>query len=134
MITRLAHVTVIVRDQDEALRFYTEKLGLEKRADMAFADGGMRWLTVAPQGQTEVEIVLFTPGSWQDEEATKALLGRVGQGTTWVFNADDCQKEYETLSARGVKFVSPPQERPYGIEALFEDLYGNGFSLLEPRT
>ena len=94
----------------------------------------MRWLTVAPQGQTEVEIVLFTPGSWQDEEATKALLGRVGQGTTWVFNTDDCQKEYETLSARGVKFVSPPQERPYGIEALFEDLYGNGFSLLEPRT
>lgn len=132
MITRLARVTIYVRDEDEALRFYTEKLGLEKRADMPFGPG-MRWLTVAPRDQKELEIVLQKPGGWQGEELQKKLLERVGQGTTWVFYADDCRQTYETLRSRGVNFLSQPQEQPYGVEAIFEDLYGNVFSLLEPH-
>jgi predicted enzyme related to lactoylglutathione lyase len=133
MIKRLARVTILVRDQDEALRFYTQALGLEKKADQRFGPG-MRWLTVAPKDQMEVEIVLQPPASaLHGEEGAKRMLDRVGQGTTWVFYTDDCRKDYETLRARGVRFTREPQEQPYGIEALFEDLYGNPFSLLQPR-
>ncbi len=133
MIKTLARVTILVRDLDEALRFYTEKLGLEKRADQNFGPG-MRWLTVAPKEQTELEIVLQKPdASMHGEEGAKDLLSRVGQGTAWVFYTDDCRRTYETLLSRGVVFVRPPQEQMYGVEALFQDLYGNTFSLLQPR-
>lgn len=133
MITKLGRVTIIVRDYDEALRFYTEKLGLEKRADQTFGPGA-RWLTVAPKGQKEVEIVLQKPdASMHGKAGARELLKRIGQGTTWVFYTDNCRKEYEALRSHGVKFVSPPKEQMYGIEALFEDLYGNVFSLLQPR-
>ncbi|MEE9248045.1 MAG: VOC family protein, partial [Dehalococcoidia bacterium] len=114
MISKLAHVTIIVRDLDEALKWYTEVLGLEVRADDSGVIPGFRWLTVAPKGQKDVEIVLFKPGVFQDEEATRTLLERVGQGTMWMFQTDDCRKEYETLSAKGVKFFGPPQEVPWG--------------------
>ena len=132
MITKLAQVSIIVRDQDEALQFYTKKLGLEKRADDSSMPG-FRWLTVAPKGQTDVEIVLFQPGFFQDEAATKTLLDRVGESTHWVFQTDNCRKEYETLSSRGVKFVGPPEDQPWGVQAIFEDLYENQFVLLEPK-
>ena len=133
MITKLAIVAILVRDQDEALRFYTERLGLEKRADEVFGPG-VRWLTVAPKGQQEVEVVLQKPEpAMHGEEGARQMLERVGQATTWSFNTDDCRQDYETFRSRGVKFSSPPQERPYGLEAVFEDLYGNVFSLLERR-
>lgn len=133
MITKLIRVTILVRDQDEALAYYTEKLGLEKRADIVFGPG-VRWLTVAPRDQEELEIVLQKPEvALHGDEGVKEMLVRVGQGTTWVFQADDCRKTYQELISRGVKFVSTPQEQMYGIEAIFEDLYGNIFSLLEPR-
>ena len=132
IINRLAHVTIFVRDEDEALSFYTEKLGLEKRADVIVGPG-MRWLTVAPAGQTEVEIVLHRPGGWHDEATAEKLEERIGQGTIWVCNTDYCHKAYSTLKSRGVRFLSAPEERQYGLEAIFEDLYCNVFSLLEPR-
>ena len=132
MIKNVALVTIYVRDEDEALRFYTEKLGFEVRAD-ATAGPGMRWLTVSPVGQADLEIVLQKPGGWHDEETTKKLLDRIGQGTPWVFNTDDCQSTYETLQSRGVKFSSPPEGVPYGLQAIFEDPYGNPFVLLQPR-
>lgn len=133
MIDKLAHVSITVRDQDEALQWYTEKLGLEKRMDDSSTMAGFRWVTVAPKGQANVEIVLFQPGFFQDEETTKTLLDRVGQGTMWVFHTEDCRKEYETLSSRGVKFMGPPEEVPWGVQAIFEDLYGNQFLLLQPH-
>ena len=132
MTTKLAHVTIIVRDQEEALRFYTEKLGFEKRMD-GEAGPGMRFLTVAPAGQQEVEIVLWAPGRWVDEATAKTMLERVGQGTSWVFNTDDCRETHETWSARGVHFTSSPEDVPWGVQAQFQDLYGNNFVLLEPR-
>ena len=132
LINRLSVVSILVRDQDEALRFYTEKLGLEKRADTTFGPG-MRWLTVGPKGQKTPEIALAKPdAALHGEEQTKALLEHIGCGTTWVFDTDDCHKAYRTLLARGVKFLNPPVEQVYGVEAIFEDLYGNTFSLLEP--
>ena len=132
MITRLARVTIYVRNQDEALKFYTEALGLEVRADVVFGPGA-RWLTVAPVGQSAIEIVLQEPvPAMHGEEFAQKIGERVGQGTTWVFATDDCRADYETLRGRGVTFSSPPQDQPYGVEAVFQDLYGNSFSLLQP--
>jgi catechol 2,3-dioxygenase-like lactoylglutathione lyase family enzyme len=133
MISGLTHVTVLVRDQDEALRFYTEKLGFEKRADMSFGPG-MRWLSVAPQGQTDLEIVLQQPNpAMHGEEHARQMAEMVGRGTTWVFACDNCRATAAALREHGVEFQSEPQEQPYGVEAVFVDLYGNSYSLLEPR-
>ena len=109
MISKLGHVTILVRGQDEALEFYTEKLGLENRADVPFGPE-MRWLTVAPKGKNEMEIVLQQPGGYHDEETRRSMLERVGQGTAWVFETVDCQSAYKTLSSWGVEFLSPPEE------------------------
>jgi predicted enzyme related to lactoylglutathione lyase len=134
VITQLAMIPVLVNDQDEALHFYTEKLGLEKRSDIQFGPG-MRWLTVAPKGQKRPEIALAKPDArLHGEERIRELIGRIGQGTLWVFGTDNCHKAYEMLHARGVKFLSTPTKQLYGVEAIFEDPYGNKFSLLEPSA
>lgn len=131
MIQKLAHVTVLVKDQEEALRFYTEKLGLEKRQDDRMGD--FRWLTVAPPGQPDVAIVLQCPAApFRSPEEEQRLLAQVGQGTIWVLETDDCKRDYELLTERGVKFRSAPERMPWGLSAVFEDLYGNPFNLLEP--
>ena len=130
--THLAIISVIVQDQDEALGFYTEKLGLEKRADVTYGRG-MRWLTVAPRGQKRPEIALAKPESFlHSEKQLQAIVDRVGKGTAWVFDTDDCYTMYRTLRARGVTFLNPPTRQLYGTEARFTDPYGNVFSLLEP--
>jgi predicted enzyme related to lactoylglutathione lyase len=128
MVTQIAYITVLVRDQDEALRFYTEKLGMEKREeDTSIPDS--RWLTVAPKNQKEVAFTL--------RKADGAELERVGNQTgrqfLCILDTDDCRKAYETLRSRGVTFLNPPKELPFGVVATFEDLYGNVFDLWEPR-
>jgi len=133
-VPSLAIIPVVVADQDEALSFYIEKLGLEKRADVTFAPG-MRWLTVAPKGQRKPEIALAQPEAPLLNVQTQSnheAIGRLGHGITCVFDTDDCCKMYATLLARGIKFLSPPTKQLYGMEAVFEDPYGNAFSLLEP--
>jgi predicted enzyme related to lactoylglutathione lyase len=131
MIQRLSHVSLYVLDQDEALDFYTKKLGFEVRTDATMGD--FRWLTVSPKAQPDLEIALLVVRpSRMMEEATCNLLrqlltkGALGAG---VFDTDDCHKTYAELKAKGVEFVSPPTERPYGIEAIFKDPSGNWFSL-----
>ena len=132
MITKLTVVGLMVHDQEEALRFYTEKLGFEKRTDQSFGPG-WRWVTIAPKGQTEVEITLMKPDpTMVGEEKAKALTDQVGMAPTWSYTVDDCRKTYEELLAKGVKFQSPPREEFYGVEAVCEDLYGNAISLVEP--
>jgi predicted enzyme related to lactoylglutathione lyase len=125
MITKLAVVTILVRDQDEALEYYTEKLGLEKLDDMLFGEGN-RWLTVTAKNQRDVQIFLQKADGFGAD-----LTGQVGKATAWAFNTDNCREDYETLKARGVKFTSEPKEEPWGIQAVFEDLYGNKFSIVE---
>lgn len=124
VITRLDHVTVFVKDYDEALKWYTATLGLEKTADQAFGNNE-RWLTVAPHGQKDGQIVLAKPKGANTE--------LIGKQALWVFHTDDCQKAYETLKSRGVKFRTPPQKLSWGAQAIFEDLYGNEFVLLGGR-
>lgn len=135
MIQKLSHATIYVLDQDQALDFYTNKLGFEVRMDMTI-ENGFRWLAVGPKSQPDLQLVLFAVKSGSFDQATgdqlRALLeqGALGVG---VFDTDDCRATYAELSAKGVDFVSPPQEQPYGIEATFRDNSGNMFSLTQHR-
>jgi predicted enzyme related to lactoylglutathione lyase len=134
MITRLSHATIYVLNQDEALKFYTEKLGFVVRNDVKMGD--FRWLTVGPKSQPDLELVLFDVskhGSATDEAAVGHLRAALEQNALGpgVFNTDDCRATYEELKRKGVEFVSPPQEQPYGIEATFKDNSGNWFSLTQ---
>jgi catechol 2,3-dioxygenase-like lactoylglutathione lyase family enzyme len=117
-IDKVATVTIAVTDQDEALAWYTEKLGFEKRVDQR--SPAFRWLTIAPPQQVEVEFLL---ASWFPD--------RVGRNATWVLSTRDCRGGYEELKAKGVEFSQKPEVRPYGIEAVFADLYGNKYALVQ---
>jgi|SRR5712691_10301487 len=129
LTTQLAVISVLVENQDEALTFYTEKLGLEKRSDITFGPG-MRLLTVASRGQQKPVIALARPdATLHGVEHIKELMARPDQ--PWIFDTDDCWKAYAALCERGVHFVSTPTQHLYGLEAVFEDPDGNTFILLE---
>src|SRR5918997_6818271 len=127
---KLATTQVWVHDQDEALAFYTRKLGFEVREDVTVPEmGDFRWLTVSPPGQEDVSIVLMAiPGApVMDEESaeqTRTLMAKGFAGTVFL-TTDDCRASYEELRARGVEFSEEPEERPYGIDSGFRDPSGN---------
>jgi catechol 2,3-dioxygenase-like lactoylglutathione lyase family enzyme len=136
MIQRQSHSTIYVIDQEEALEFYRDTLGFEVRTDMPMTDD-LRWVTVSPKGQPDLEIILMqiAPGpafSAETAEEMKALVrsGVLGIG---VFETDDVHGDYERLSKQGVEFVSPPKEQFYGIEAVVRDNSGNWFSLTQRK-
>jgi catechol 2,3-dioxygenase-like lactoylglutathione lyase family enzyme len=132
MIIALSHTTIWVLDQDEALDFYTQKLGLEVNTDAMMDD--FRWLTVGPPDRPEHELVLLVPGPpMMDEESAEQVKALVAKGAlgAGAFETDDCRATYDELSARGVTFLSEPTERFYGIEATFRDNSGNWFSMTE---
>jgi uncharacterized glyoxalase superfamily protein PhnB len=135
---KITTAQVWVHDQDEALAFYTEKLGFEVRMDATLPEmGSFRWLTVGPVGQPDVSIVLMAiPGSpvmdEQTAEQVRTLMAKGFAGTVF-FTTDDCQASYEELQARGVEFVEAPEERPYGIDTGFRDPSGNHFRLTQVR-
>jgi predicted enzyme related to lactoylglutathione lyase len=129
-IEKLMLVTIVVKNQNEALDFYTKTLGFEKRADFT-PPGNPRWLTVAPKGQ-DIEIALWEAGSKTDR--VPASHQQPGIGTQWNFKVEDCRKTFADLKARGVKFMSEPIEYPYAIGAEFTDPDGNHFGIVQPRT
>lgn len=135
MIRKMSHATIFVDNQNEALEFYRDKLGFKVHTD-AMVGEDFRWLTMCTNDQPDFEIILLEPkpGMMMDEETTKQLRTVMQKGVlgAGVFNTDDCRKTYEELTARGVQFLSPPAERPYGIEAVFKDNSGNWFSLTQP--
>jgi catechol 2,3-dioxygenase-like lactoylglutathione lyase family enzyme len=133
MITRLSHTTIWVLDQDEALDFYTQKLGFEVHTDSRMDD--FRWVTVCAPNQPDHQLILLVPGPpMMDEETAEQVKGHVAKGVLGpgVFNTDDCRGTYAELSERGVNFLSEPSERFYGIEATLRDNSGNWFSMTEP--
>jgi catechol 2,3-dioxygenase-like lactoylglutathione lyase family enzyme len=133
---RFASAQVWVHDQDEALAFYTDKLGFEVRADATIPEMGFRWLTVGPPGQDDVSIVLMPfPARLLDDAGAEVLRGAMARGLagTVFLTTDDCRAAYEELSARGVEFSEPPEERPYGIDAGFRDPSGNPIRLTQLR-
>jgi catechol 2,3-dioxygenase-like lactoylglutathione lyase family enzyme len=135
---KLANAQLWVHDQDEALAFYTQKLGFEVRADVTLPElGDFRWLTVGPAGQDDVSIVLMAvPGPPVLDEETagqvRDLTAKGAAGTVFL-TTDDCRASYEELKARGVEFNEEPEERPYGIDCGFRDASGNNLRLTEVR-
>ena len=127
-----------VHDQDEALEFYTKKVGMEIRSDVTVPElGNFRWLTVGPAGQDDVAITLMAiPGPpVMDEQTAKevrALMAKGFAGTIFLVT-DDCRAAYEEMRGRGVEFTEAPEERPYGIDCGFRDPSGNSLRLTEPR-
>lgn len=132
MITRMNHVSVFVLDQDSAYDFYVNKLGFKVHTDAAMGPG-MRWLTVTPPDQPELEISLMaiSEGMMFKKEAAEQMRELVKKGTFGfgVFECKDIYATYEELKAKGVVFSKPPKKEFYGLEALFKDDSGNWFSL-----
>jgi uncharacterized glyoxalase superfamily protein PhnB len=127
-----------VHDQDEALEFYTKKLGMVVRSDVTLPElGNFRWLTVGPEHQPDISIVLMAiPGppvmDPDTAEQVKALMAKGFAGTVF-FTTDDVRADYQALKNRGVEFTEDPEDRPYGIDAGFRDPSGNSFRLTQVR-
>jgi catechol 2,3-dioxygenase-like lactoylglutathione lyase family enzyme len=135
---KIASYQLFVTDQDEALDFYVNKLGMEVRADVTVPEmGNFRWLTVSPVGQPEVGIVLMAiPGEPVFDAETGGQLRELlakGAGGAVFLTTDDCQASYEELVARGVEFQEKPEERLYGIDAGFRDPFGNHVRITQLR-
>ena len=137
MITKVTHMCVYVLDQDSAFDFYVNKLGFKLHTDAPMGPG-IRWLTVTPPEQPELEITLFPlkEGMQFDAETTKTLTDLVKKGTfgAAVFTCQDLMATYEELKAKGVVFKKAPTKEFYGFEALFIDDSGNWFSLSQIGT
>jgi catechol 2,3-dioxygenase-like lactoylglutathione lyase family enzyme len=136
IIKRMSHVTIYVTNQQEALEFYRDKLGFTVHTDAPMGEG-LRWVTVGPPDQPGFEIALVEPkAGFRLDEATanqiKALVekGVLGAG---VFETANCQATYEDLKSKGVEFLAPPEDKFYGIEAIFKDNWGNWFSLSQHK-
>ena len=135
---KIANAQLWVHDQDEALAFYTDKVGLEVRTDVTVPElGNFRWLTVAPPGQEDVAIVLMAiPGEpvmdSETAEQVKTLMGKGFAGTIFL-TTDDCHASYEELKGRGVEFTEEPEDRPYGIDSAFRDPSGNYVRVTQVR-
>jgi uncharacterized glyoxalase superfamily protein PhnB len=133
---KIATAQLWVHDQEEALAFYTQKLGFEVRVDVTLPEmGNFRWLTVGPAGQPDVDIVLMAiPGppvmDPDTAEQVRSLMAKGFAGTVFL-TTEDCQASYEDLLARGVEFSEAPEERPYGIDSGFRDPSGNSFRLTQ---
>ncbi len=125
---KLTHVTVVVKDQDNALDFYTKTMGFEKKADYT-QPGHPRYLTVSPKGQ-DVEFVLWPAGAEADR--MPASHKTPGIGTRTVLQVEDCRKTFADLKAKGVRFKTPePYEAGWGVAADLMDPDGNPFSIVQ---
>ena len=126
---KIGHITILVHNYDEALNFYTQKMGFVKNQDNKFGKDN-RWLTVAPSDQHDLEIV-FVKADTPDK---RKIVGK--QGASHVFltlQTDDCFRDFQEMKSKGVKFLGEPTEQFYGTEVVFEDLYGNRYDLIEVK-
>lgn len=130
MLNKIGTITLLVKNYDEAIKYYTDILGFKLKSDNEFGNG-QRWVTVAPPKQNELEIVFV-------EANTKTMLERVGnQAAEHVFlvlETDNCIDDFNKLKSKGVCFHGEPKEMPWGTEVVFEDLYGNLYDLLQVET
>jgi catechol 2,3-dioxygenase-like lactoylglutathione lyase family enzyme len=133
----LAHIAFIVRDYDEAIAWFTGVLGFTLVADEPQPEQNKRWVLVAPPGAGDnAATLLLARAAKPDQEA---FIGNQAGGRVFLFlRTDDFWRDYHALTAKGVRFVRPPAEQPYGTAAVFEDLYGNLWDLVqfasEPAT
>ena len=133
---KIANAQLWVHDQEEALAFYTEKLGFEVRSDVTLPElGNFRWLTVGPAAQPDMAVALMAiPGppvmDAGTAEQVRMLMSKGFAGTIFL-TTEDCQADYEELKGRGVEFSEEPEERPYGIDSAFRDPSGNNIRLTQ---
>ncbi|WP_406233600.1 VOC family protein [Nocardia sp. NBC_01009] len=134
-ISNVSLVTVYVTDQDAAKQWYIDKLGFIEVSDVTMGDNGFRWVTVAHPDHTELEVTLMIPGPPLDDNLAEAIRRALANGTHGALGlkTEDCQKTFEELTAKGVEFIQPPAERPYGTEAIIRDNSGNWLVLVEPK-
>jgi catechol 2,3-dioxygenase-like lactoylglutathione lyase family enzyme len=134
MITNVSLVSVFVTDQDEAKKFYTDVLGFVESVDVKMGDG-FRFVAVSYPDHPELMVSLAIPGPPLDDEVADAIRRSLGKGTMGGIGlaTDDCHKSYKELSAKGVEFIQPPSDRPYGIEAVMRDNSGNWLVMVEAR-
>ncbi len=132
---KIASAQLWVHDQDVALKYWTEKVGMEVRQDVSLPELRFRWLTVGPPGQDDVSIVLMAiPGPPVMDDATRDQVREVmakGFGGTAFLTTDDCQATYDEMKSRGVEFTEEPHEMPYGIDCGFRDPSGNSVRLTQ---
>ena len=135
MIKRLTHVNLWVHDQDEALAFYTKKVGFEVRDDVTLAQfGGYRFLTVGPPLQPDVRFILGVPGAPVHDPDTAAKMNELvakGAMSGLNFEVDDCKATFDELKGRGVEFIQEPNRVPWGIDAAFRDPSGNHIRIVQ---
>jgi catechol 2,3-dioxygenase-like lactoylglutathione lyase family enzyme len=124
---RIGHITLIVKDQDEAANFYVQKLGFQKREDTFFGEN-MRWVTVSPKDQPDLELTFLKADT---EDKLKALGKQAGDHVFLTLETDNFKRDYLKMKKKGVKFFGDPEEQPYGVEVVFEDLYGNLIDLIQ---
>lgn len=124
----IAHVALVVRDYDEALAFYVGKLGFRLVEGRHQPEQGKRWVLVSPPGASATSLLLARAST----PAQEAFIGNQCGGRVFLFlQTDDFRRDYDRMVAAGVRFVRPPSEEPYGSVAVFEDLYGNRWDLLQ---
>jgi catechol 2,3-dioxygenase-like lactoylglutathione lyase family enzyme len=129
MYNRIAHIALVVRDYDEAIRFYTQKLDFVLLEDTKI-DESKRWVVIAPTGAKECCLLLAKA---VDEEQLNSVGNQTGGRVGFFLFTDNFRRDYDKLTNRGVTFVRPPKKEPYGVVAVFKDLYGNLWDLLEPN-
>ncbi len=129
MHQRIAHIALVVKDYDEAIQFYTKKLDFQLVEDTKL-DDQKRWVVISPPGAKECSLLLAKAA----DEKQLATVGNQTGGRVFLFLfTDDFWRDYEKMVARKVNFIRPPQQEPYGTVAVFEDLYGTMWDLLEPN-
>ena len=130
MKQRIAHIALVVEDYDDAIKFYTEKLGFNLIEDTVLSET-KRWVLVAPEGATDCCLLLAKAAN----EEQKSRIGNQTGGRVFLFLfTDDFYRDYNKMIAADVKFVREPKEEDYGTVAVFEDLYGNQWDLLQPKN
>lgn len=127
MLNRISIITVVVKNQDEALKWYVEKLGFEVRMDQRMGKD-FRWLSVGLPTQKDLEITLADWHWYGDRNQNP-----IGKNPAVVVETNNCMGDYEALKARGVKFTTKPEQAPYGVSAVFADLYGNPYNIVERK-
>ena len=124
----IAHLALVVRDYDEAIHFYTKKLHFTLIEDTYQPEQDKRWVVVSPPNSTGVSLVLAKASKPEQE----AFIGNQTGGRVFLFlNTDDFWRDYEDMVSKGIRFVREPKKEPYGTVAVFEDLYGNLWDLIE---
>ena len=134
MITNVSLVTLYVTDQDAAKAFYIDNLGFVEGDDVSMGDD-FRWVTVFHPDHPEVKVTLMVPGPPLADELAATVRRALASGSMYGFGlaTDDCRKTYDELTAKGVEFIQPPTDRPYGVEAMVLDNSGNRLVLVEQK-